>query len=322
MIEIKHKVTGEVLCALPLDHLTGGDLEGMSLVAAALADADLTECNLETANLAVAELRGCDLSRANLSEANLTGANLENANLSGANLTNANLCGANLRSARLVGARLDRANLEGADLTSALLQRTDLQRANLAFCCLNQAVLTGSRYDVRTRFPNNFRNPDEHGAMLVTPEFVDTAAEQERYMPIGSVPDIASPSFRYLHSRIEQGVVVLTLGVPRLEGEEVAEQLRQELIAAVTLSGVYIAIIDFSNVKYLSSVAFRPLLSLRRKLRELNGRLILCGLSKVIGDVFYTTRMVSQGGEVAAPFELQPDVPSALSRLLNQTPPS
>jgi len=67
MIEIKHKITGEIIFTY------------------------------EGANLSGANLRSADLRSANLSGANLSGANLRSANLSGANLSGANLSGANLR---------------------------------------------------------------------------------------------------------------------------------------------------------------------------------------------------------------------------------
>jgi uncharacterized protein YjbI with pentapeptide repeats len=61
MIEIKHKITGEVLKTIEAENLIKADL----------SRANLTGANLSRANLCEADLTGANLSRANLSRANL-----------------------------------------------------------------------------------------------------------------------------------------------------------------------------------------------------------------------------------------------------------
>ena len=75
-MEIKHKLTSEVLLTIKGDSLQEADLQG----------ADLQEANLRGANLRWADLRGADLRWADLQGADLQGANLRGANLQGANL--------------------------------------------------------------------------------------------------------------------------------------------------------------------------------------------------------------------------------------------
>src|SRR5262245_54917537 len=118
-------------------------------------------------------------------------------------------------------------------------------------------------------------------------------------------------SYRYLKCTTEQGVLVLTITVAKIQDDALGETLRQELLAAVAGAEAPKVVVDFQNTKYISSVAFPPLLALRHKLQEMGGRLILCGLSTSIGDVFYTTRLASSSGSVAAPFQLEPDVAAA-----------
>ena len=65
-MEIKHKITGEVLLTIEGDSLKGADLQ--------------------YANLQGANLQGANLQGANLQGVNLQGANLKGANLQGANL--------------------------------------------------------------------------------------------------------------------------------------------------------------------------------------------------------------------------------------------
>jgi len=123
------------------------------------------------------------------------------------------------------------------------------------------------------------------------------------------------PECRYLLYRVEDGVLVLTLSVSQLQDEKMAAGVLAELTACVDQYKSDKVVLDMRNIKYISSVAFRPLLNLRRKLQDAQGRLVLCGLSSEVGDVFYTTRLISSGGSFAAPFDMEPDVPAAIARL-------
>ena len=75
-MEIKHKLTNEVLLTIEGDSLQ---------------DADLRRADLRWADLRGANLRRADLRRADLKDANLQGADLKDANLKGANLQGADL---------------------------------------------------------------------------------------------------------------------------------------------------------------------------------------------------------------------------------------
>ncbi|GEM_PF-3120708 len=119
-----------------------------------------------------------------------------------------------------------------------------------------------------------------------------------------------------LHSSVDQGVLVLTIVQARIQGEETAQQLREEMQLAFEKAGINRVVVDLQHVRYLSSVAFWPLLSLRRQLLGIGGRLIICGLSGDIEVLFLTTKMISTGGAVDAPFEVAPDPAAAIARLL------
>lgn len=122
---------------------------------------------------------------------------------------------------------------------------------------------------------------------------------------------MSQPHYR----QVECTAVVLRLTNAQVEGDPISDALREDLLTAVTGSDAAHVVLDFRSVNYLSSVAFRPLLSLRRKLKERGGRLVLCGMSQPVAEVFHVTRLVSTGGSSAAPFELQPDVPAAVASL-------
>jgi anti-anti-sigma factor len=118
-----------------------------------------------------------------------------------------------------------------------------------------------------------------------------------------------------LECTLERGVLVLTVTGPSIQGEEVAEALRKEMLAAVDRAKPKGIVIDLSRARYVSSIAFWPLLSLRRRQQEQGGRLIICGLTGAVADVFHTTKMVSSSGAPDAPFEVADNRDEAVNRL-------
>ena len=144
-MEIKHKITGEVLLATGGDTLRDANLEYFDL-----QYADLKGVDLERANLRGADLRGADLQGANLRCANLQGTNLEWADLRYAKLPFANLEGANLRGADLQWVNLRYANLQMVNLREANLRGVNLEGANLAEATLPTKFIRidGMKWDV------------------------------------------------------------------------------------------------------------------------------------------------------------------------------
>jgi anti-anti-sigma factor len=126
---------------------------------------------------------------------------------------------------------------------------------------------------------------------------------------------MAEPQYRHLTTRVDQNVLVMTLTDTQLQDEALATELLQEFLDAVRQFAAQKAVVDMQRIKYMSSVAFRPLLRLRAKLQETGGRMILCGLTRVVGDIFYTTKMLSPTGSFDAPFQMEPDVAAAVDRL-------
>jgi anti-anti-sigma factor len=119
----------------------------------------------------------------------------------------------------------------------------------------------------------------------------------------------------FLESSVEQGVLVLTVLRRQIEGEDIATGLKEELLATVARHGANKVVLDLKNTCYVSSIAFWPLLALRRQLADNYGRLIICGLTGAVHDIFTTTRMVSSAGASSSPFEMAPDRESAVALL-------
>jgi anti-anti-sigma factor len=122
----------------------------------------------------------------------------------------------------------------------------------------------------------------------------------------------------YLESGIEQGVLVLTVVRRQIEGEDSAGGLREALVAEVGRHHANRVVLDLRHTRYVSSIAFWPLLALRRLLAEQGGRLVICGLAGAVHDVFTTTKMVSSAGASSAPFETAPDREAAVALLAGQ----
>jgi anti-anti-sigma factor len=119
----------------------------------------------------------------------------------------------------------------------------------------------------------------------------------------------------FLETSIEQGVLVLTVTRQQIEGEASAAGLKEELLDVVSRHALNKVVLDLKNTRYVSSIAFWPLLRLRQFLNDQQGRLILCGLSGAVHEVFTSTRMVSASGALDAPFEMAADRDLAIARL-------
>jgi anti-anti-sigma factor len=121
--------------------------------------------------------------------------------------------------------------------------------------------------------------------------------------------------YRHLTSRVESDVLVIAITTTQLQDEKTAKEVQDELLAAAGVSIRSNVVVDLQRLQYVSSVAFSPFLRLRRELQAAGGRMILCGLSSMVGDVFFTTRLVSPDGSFTAPFEMAVNVASAIARL-------
>ena len=82
---------------------------------------------------------------------------------------------------------------------------------------------------------------------------------------VSSLPLPAMPEPTYLHltARTEQGILVLTITLEKLQGDSLADSLRKELLQAVAATGARSVILDLQPITYLSSAGFRPFLTLR-----------------------------------------------------------
>ena len=69
------------------------------------------------------------------------------------------------------------------------------------------------------------------------------------------------------------------------------EEIGEQLYALVDQKACKRLVLDFSNVKLLSSSAIGVLITLRKKLDQIKGQVVLCSLKKDLSKVFKITRL-------------------------------
>jgi anti-anti-sigma factor len=127
----------------------------------------------------------------------------------------------------------------------------------------------------------------------------------------------ALPSAPYEHVQVSRhgDVLVLTFTDAELAGDEVVQALRTELLAAVAANCATKVVLDLAHVRYLGSAMFRPFLTLKSKLEEQEGRVLLCGLGPTLAEVFRVTQLISSSPSQPGVFTNEPDVTAALRQL-------
>jgi anti-anti-sigma factor len=142
---------------------------------------------------------------------------------------------------------------------------------------------------------------------------------RSRVSPFEAASDKASAMGRLkrLAETKQDGVLVLTLLDEKIQGDELADALRDEMIEAATRETADKVVLDFGLVDVITSAGLRPLLQLRTHLKEKGGRVALCGLSEQVADVLRTTRLITSSAAGPVIFETAPDVAEAVA-LLNK----
>jgi len=109
--------------------------------------------------------------------------------------------------------------------------------------------------------------------------------------------------------------VVFAVRIGEIRGDALADELRDELLAAYERSAAVHVVLDLEAVSFLSSAGFRPFLSLQRQVRAHGGRMVLCRLRPEVEEILSVTRLISHQGAVPAAFAVQPTVSAAVAHL-------
>jgi anti-anti-sigma factor len=126
---------------------------------------------------------------------------------------------------------------------------------------------------------------------------------------------MSEPHYRHISCRTDGDVLILTVKESHLQTDDLADGVRKEMAQAVEHYQLNKLVLDFQEVRYFGSAGFRPLLSMVRKLRDLNGRMIFCNLCLAVQEIFQITRLIHTNRSTLAPFETAPTLAEALAQL-------
>jgi anti-sigma B factor antagonist len=86
-------------------------------------------------------------------------------------------------------------------------------------------------------------------------------------------------------------IAVVTFIDKKILDEQNIQMIGDDLFRLVDELGRRKVLLNFSNVQYMSSAALGKLIRLHQRLHSLGGKLILCGISKDLMDVFTITKL-------------------------------
>jgi anti-anti-sigma factor len=120
---------------------------------------------------------------------------------------------------------------------------------------------------------------------------------------------------RFVSQREEQGVTILKLELARISDYEVAEAIGKALVEAALQAPSPKVVVDMEKIQYMSSVGYGPLITLRSRVLEAGGQLVLCRLSKVVQEMFEATRLLINPRSPSSLFEVRSTVEEAVQTL-------
>jgi anti-sigma B factor antagonist len=86
-------------------------------------------------------------------------------------------------------------------------------------------------------------------------------------------------------------VTVVNFTDRKILDEQNIQIIGEQLFSLVDEMGRRKVLLNFRNVEYLSSAALAKLVNLNKKLQQVGGRLILCGIAPPIMEVFEITKL-------------------------------
>jgi len=102
---------------------------------------------------------------------------------------------------------------------------------------------------------------------------------------------MSAPAKQHLHVRSVDGVTVVGFADRMLVSEEVIHVVGEQLLDLVGKKGVRKVLLDFTDVRFMSSALLGVLLPLVRKLTKEGGQLKLCGISPGLREVFEVSKL-------------------------------
>jgi anti-anti-sigma factor len=100
-----------------------------------------------------------------------------------------------------------------------------------------------------------------------------------------------SPAGRLLEREDIGDVTVLRVRRPMLPADDETTALFRRAFAVVEDDGRARVVLNLDGVEYLASMAIGQLVTLMRKIRSAEGRLVLCKLSRTVEELLRVTRL-------------------------------
>lgn len=107
--------------------------------------------------------------------------------------------------------------------------------------------------------------------------------------------------------RADNGIVITFLGEKILDETEIAA-LEHSILPIIEQAGIPNIVLNFANVKFLSSAVLGLLIRISKKIYQRNGKLKLCCINAKIFEIFKITRLDRV-------FDICQDVESAVESL-------
>lgn len=116
---------------------------------------------------------------------------------------------------------------------------------------------------------------------------------------------MSDESRRHLRLEMADGIAVVHFIASKIVTEEDIQEISDQLNRFVDEDGHRRLLLNFDNVRYLSSATLGKLINLKKKLAKDGGQLKLCSIYPDLLEVFKITRLDTV-------FEILPDEPTAL----------
>jgi anti-sigma B factor antagonist len=105
-----------------------------------------------------------------------------------------------------------------------------------------------------------------------------------------------------------ENATVVTFAEEKILEEEDIRALQESLMSVIEQGGRTNLVLDFGNVRFLSSAVLGLLIRISKKIYEREGALRLCNISPKIQEIFKITRLTKI-------FDIYPDMESAVEGL-------
>lgn len=116
----------------------------------------------------------------------------------------------------------------------------------------------------------------------------------------------------YTTSRVENGVLVLSVEIDQLRDTETSYALRDEIVPLLANPESKDVVVDLRPVEFVNSIGLVALLSVRK---HVPGRVVLCNVSAFVRNLLRLSRLTATDPSQSAPFEVQESVAAALASL-------